>query len=258
MPKFKELRLRIEGKINGEEMTPLTIPMSRLLEYLTDLAAIMGHKESVHFLKVEEGSTAPVLLIDEEEEGRIKHRMQQAKRGQGPREANLAYCRFDQRLREDDGFAELTDEQQKSNILEFPGRNLTVPKKYGPISEPSSLIGQLRRVGGMDATIPVWLLREDGEILCCEASEAVCQALAPLLFQYVRVHGMAYWTRNEEEKWKLERFRIQSFDPKPLSNESFSETLERLRAIPNNGWSDVPDPLEELRQIRHGEDGTTQ
>jgi hypothetical protein len=69
---------------------------------------------------------------------------------------------------------------------------------------------------------------------------------------------MAYWTRNEDEKWKLERFKIQSFDPNPLLNERFSETLEKLRAIPNNGWSDVPDPLEELRQIRHGEDGTTQ
>ncbi|MFZ0286352.1 MAG: hypothetical protein WAL32_14075 [Terriglobales bacterium] len=258
MSKFKQLRLKIEGKINGEEMTPLTIPMSRLLEYLTDLAAMMGHKEAVHFLKVEEGSTAPILLIDEDEESRIMHRMQLAKRGQGPREANLAYKRFDQRLRDDEGFAELIDEKQKINILEFPGRNLHVPKKYGPISEPSSLIGQLRRVGGMDATIPVWLLREDGEILCCEATESVCQQLAPLLFQYVRVHGMAYWTRDEDEKWHLERFRIQSFDPQPLSDDGFSKTLEKLRAIPDNGWSGVPDPLEELRQIRHGGDGTTQ
>ena len=34
--------------------------------------------------------------------------------------------------------------------------------------------------------------------------------------------------------------------------------LERLRAIPENGWTDVDDPLAELRKIRHGEENTTQ
>ena len=54
MPNWKEFRFKIEGKVNGEEMTPLTLPMARLAEYITDLAMIMGHRESVHFIKVYE------------------------------------------------------------------------------------------------------------------------------------------------------------------------------------------------------------
>ena len=70
MPSFKELRFTIEGKIDGVDFTPTTIPMSRLAEYLLDLATLLGHKESVHLIGVKDGSAQPVILYDETEEGR--------------------------------------------------------------------------------------------------------------------------------------------------------------------------------------------
>lgn len=37
--------------------TPATIPMERLAEYLTALAKMLGHGGSVHFNRLEKGST---------------------------------------------------------------------------------------------------------------------------------------------------------------------------------------------------------
>jgi|SRR5580658_499457 hypothetical protein len=255
MPNFKEFRFRLQGKIKGVEITPLTIPMSRLAEYLTDLAQLLGHSESVHFIKVDEGSAQPIILIDAEEEGRVLHRVRSAKLGTADRNANMAYRRLDDRLREDDGSGEFfSTGQPKAEVIEFPGKNLTTYQAIGPLREPASLIGELKRVGGMDNTVPVHLKRSDEVVYCCETTEAIAKQLAPLLYQMIRVHGMAYWTRDEEGKWHLDNFKIQSFDPEPLRGERFTDTLERLRQIPDNGWTGVKDPLGELRKIRHGED----
>ena len=250
MPTLKELRFTIEGKINGEEMTPLTMPMARLLEYLADLSLLLGSKESVHFMKVEEGSSAPVLLIDADAETTIAYRVRSAQKGEGPRDANYAYKRIDARLREDEGTAKLLWDK-KTELIEFPGKKLAVADKYGPIQERASVVGKLRRVGGLDETVPIWLERTDGEILYCECSEIVAEQLAPLYSKHVRLHGIGIWTRNEEGAWKMQKFRIQSYDPNPLSDRSILATFEELRAIPT-GWSEIDDPLEELRRLRHG------
>jgi hypothetical protein len=257
MPNWKEFRFNMSGKINGVEITPLTIPMARLAEYITDLAKLLGHKESVHFLSVAEGSAQNVIYIEAEEEARILGRVQSAKRGAGPDEANAAYKRLDDRLREDEGTGVLVD-AKKGEVIEFPGKNVTVYEVCGPLREPASLIGELKRVGGMDETVPVHLKRTDEVIYCCETTEAIAKQLAPMIYQTIRVHGMAYWLRDEHGTWKLDKFKIQSFDEKPLSGDSFSAMIERLRAIPDNGWTDVEDPLGELRKIRHGEENPTQ
>jgi hypothetical protein len=256
MPNFKEFRFRLKGKIKGVEITPLTIPMSRLVEYLSDLAQLLGHNESVHFMSVGDGSAQPIIFIEAEEEGRVLHRVRNAKMGVADRNANIAYKRLDDRLREDEGSGEFysASAAPTTEIIEFPGKNAVTYESIGPLREPASLVGELKRVGGMDDSVPVHLKRSDEEKYYCETTEAIAKQLAPLIYQTIRVHGMAYWARDEEGRWILTKFKIQSFDPEPLRGDSFSETLERLRKIPENGWSDVQDPLAELRRIRHGED----
>ena len=255
MPNWKKFSFKIEGKINGVEMTPYTIPLARLAEYLTDLAILMGHRESVHLIAVEDGSTAPVFLVDETEESRVIHRIRTAQRGMGPHDANLAYKRIDNKLREDDGVAEIIEVEKKAEIIEFPGRTLDLPQAYGPLKERASVVGVLRRVGGFDETVPIHLQRADETIFRCEADELIAKQLAPFYAQTIRVHGIASYCRGKEGMWELTHFRIQAFDEKPLSEDSFSQTIEKLRAIPGNEWNQLADPLEELHKIRHGEDG---
>jgi hypothetical protein len=254
VPNWKEFRFKIEGKVNGEDMTPLTLPMARLAEYLADLAAIMGHKESVHFVKVAEGSHESVLYVDEEEESRVTHQIQSAARGMGPRDANVAYKRLDDRLRDDDAVANIVNATQGAKVLEFPGRSLDLPQAYGPIKERASLVGVLKRVGGFDRTVPIHLQRADEVIFYCDADEMIAKQLAPLYSQTIRVHGMATYTRGKEGMWKMDHFKIQSFDPKPLSEDTFSQTIGKLKAIPGNEWNELADPLDELHKLRHGEE----
>ena len=254
MPNWREFRFTIQGSVDGKDWTPLTLPMARLAEYITDLALIMGHRESVYFLKADEGSHQSVVYVDAEEEGRITGQIQSSARGMGPREANAAYKRLDDRLREDEAIGDIVNTSQKAKVIEFPGRNLDLPQSYGPIKENASLVGVLRRVGGFDKSVPIHLQRADEVIFYCDADEGIAKQLAPYYAQTVRVHGMATYRRGKEGMWKLEHFKIQSFDPKPLSEESFSQTIEKLKAIPGNEWNEVVDPLQELHKLRHGEE----
>jgi hypothetical protein len=258
MPNWKEFRLKISGEKDGVQLTPTTIPLARLALYLADLAQLLGHSESVHLIKIEEGSAQPVFYVDADEESRITTQVQQAKRGLGPSKANRAYKKLDNKLREDNASATFVNISEQAEVIEFPGINLHVPDIYGPIKEQASIVGKLKRLGGFDPTIPIHLQRADGKIFWCEANDMIAKQLAPFYEQMIRVHGVATYTRGKEGVWKMESFKIQSFDPEPLSDESFSRTMERLREIPGNEWAELADPLEELRKIRHGEDNIPQ
>ncbi len=46
--------------------SPETLPMSRLAEYMTDLARLFGTAERVHFVRLEAGSTVLVQRVEPE------------------------------------------------------------------------------------------------------------------------------------------------------------------------------------------------
>jgi len=258
MPNWKEFRFKIEGKVNGVELTPLTIPLARLALYLVDLAQLLGHRESVHLVAVQEGSTQPIIYVDALEESRVTERVRYAQRGAGPRDANWAYKKIDAKLRKDNASASIINVSQKAEVVEFPGIKTDLPQAYGPIKERASLVGELKRVGGFDPTIPIHLQRADGLIFYCDADSSMAKQLAPFYLCIVRVHGIATYSRGKEGVWKIDHFKIQSFDPEPLSDDNFSATMEKLRNVPGNEWATMSDPLQELRSIREGEEKTPQ
>jgi hypothetical protein len=257
VPNWKEFRFKIEGEVNGVEMTPFTLPMSRLALYLIDLAQLLGFRESVHLIAVETGSTQPVIYVDAEEESRVVERVRYAQRGMGPRDANRAYKKIDSKLREDQAIATITNVTRSAEVIEFPGRKTVLSQPYGPIKERASLVGVVMRIGGFDKTVPVHLQRADGAIFYCDADPMVAQQLAPFYQRTIRIHGVATYRRGKEGIWTLDYFKIQSFDPQPLNEDNFSQTIAKLKAIPDNGWNDVADPLAELQKIRHGEENAT-
>ena len=181
MPTWKEFRFKIEGTIDGVETTPYTVPLARLAEYLTDLAILMGHRESVHLIAVADGSAAPVLYVDAEEEARVVNQVKLSQRGMGPHDANLAYKRLDDRLRVDDAVGGLVNMTTKAEIIEFPGRTRNLPQAYGPIKEKASLVGVVMRVGGFRDTIPVHLQRADETIFYCRGGPNDRQTVGPVV-----------------------------------------------------------------------------
>jgi hypothetical protein len=231
MPDFVEFRLRIEGTIEGVEMTPETIPLKRLLEYLRDMATMMGHKASVHLMRMEEGGAMPMFLVEANEVDQISERIRQAQRGAAPEEANAAYKRFDGRLREDNAVAQVINSMRGAAIIQFPGRRQVRDEAYADIREAGELTGEVRRVGGLEDIVPIWLRRSDGEIFYCEADEQIAKGLGGYLYRTLRVSGVGTWSRTVDGIWKMEKFRIMSFDPKEMSGDSV-DSVKLLRAIP--------------------------
>ena len=82
-----------EYRFEIDAYTPATIPLSRLSQYLSDLARMMGESASVHLSRVEKGSTVPIILVDWEAEPKVRERLRLVKFKEGPKEAQDVYKR---------------------------------------------------------------------------------------------------------------------------------------------------------------------
>jgi hypothetical protein len=236
---------------NIEGASPHTLPMSRLAEYLRDLAHVLGSEDSVHFLRTNEGSASCEIEIERELEEEITSRTKGIAAGRGPKEALDAYRSLRSQLEKDKFSAEL--EMEDGNvILEFPFGTDNRKETFGPFWEDGSVDGILVKIGGFDETVPVHLVSE-GRHYTCNTTREVARDLAHRLYgNPVRVHGKGKWYRNEHGKWELRWFNIKSFDD--LEGTSLSDVVSRLRAIPNNELSSLTDPLNEMQKIRKGQE----
>ena len=247
MSQKRQIGRRLEFVIDG--FRPETLPMSRLAEYMADLAKLLGSEAGVHFDKVKEGSANLVHYMDEQVQPEIEHRLRLVKRGDADADAQAAVTAINQKLASDGKTAYL--KQGRGKLLTFDGQTASTSKSpaYGPVTQPGTLEGKLIRLGGKDDTKPVHL--QDGdEVHICNANSAIAKSLAAFYEQQIRVSGNGRWSRNEDGSWKLEYFNITGVEP--LTEEPLSAVIERLRHIPGNGWLKLDDPLDELKRIREG------
>lgn len=252
---YREFKLRIHGKVNGLDITPLTLPMAKLAEYLAAYASLLGYREHVHFIKVEGGSASPVALVEMARDSQVRERIKQAASGLGSNDAVDAYKKLNTILTEADGYGEVLErvDTREVKVIEFPGNRRNLSPIYGPIKETAFVQGLLLRVGGQEPTIPVHLEDPDGKQYYCWARKELILQLRHYVYQQVRLYGMATWIRDENAKWSLDEFEVQSFTA-DLITDSPNAVFAELRAVPGNNWNKFADPLEELRRIRHGED----
>jgi hypothetical protein len=142
----KELHFSIDGT------TPHTFPMARLADYLRELAVLLGNEDSVHFLRVDDGSANCAIEIDTQIESSVSERAKQAQNGLGPKEAVKAFKAIRFYLDEDDTSASI--EWEKGEVLiEFPRKSQGTEETFGPFWEDGSLDGMLIKIGGMDETV---------------------------------------------------------------------------------------------------------
>lgn len=231
------------------EADPHEIPMTRLLEYLTEVATILGNRKHVHFMRVEDGSLPCFMEIDEEAEPLVIDRVNAVLQEDGTDEARTAYRVLRDYLKEDD-YSALLKNSAGEIVATFP--RIQEEKVLGPFVEDGSIDGILVNIGGTDSTVPVHLLSE-GIDFRCNASIDMARKLAHYLLQKpIRVYGRGKWYRNPNGKWSLDLFDIFSFEE--LEDASVPEIVSKLRAIPGNPLMSSDDPLEEMRRIRHGND----
>lgn len=222
MTELEEFRLEIEA------FTPETMPMLRLAEYLAQFALMLGESKSVHFVRLEKGSTSVIHRIEREAVPKVKERTSAIRRGVGPRDSVRAYGKMNRMLRADNGSAVWKEEKTQAEIIVFPGRN-DAEEVINGISQRGSIDGEVIRVGGLQETVPVMLKCEHDEFSGCWANKTIAKALGRRLFEPVRLFGTGRWNRNDEGKWKLDIFRVESFVA--LKDVSLSAALNEIRAL---------------------------
>jgi len=229
---------------------PDTIPMSRLAEYMSDLARLLGSADQVHFDRVEASSLAVIAHADEAAQQDVATRLANLNSHVPDPEVLKVFEDIDRKLRTDGAKATLTG--LTDNVVEFPGRDRAEPVTYGPFTEDGVLQGQLIGNVGADKTKHLQLL--DGPIKYTRilTTEEIARSVGPYMYQYVRLVGTGRWLRHEDGRWELKDFRVKHFEV--LRDDSLVDVLARMRDVPGSGWSDLDDPIESALDLRRSDD----
>ncbi len=238
--KPREYRLSIDGNY-----TPVTIPMSRLAEYMHHFAALLGHRSSVHFSHLEGGSAVLVSQVEPQDEPKVRERVRATKKHIGPRDSADACEAIDNLLREDNAVGDVI-EPEGGKVITFPGRLKKQFPMVGPISEHGMLDGIPVQIGGHNDPCWVHLQDTDGSIAICEIKRVDAIKMRDYLYEKaVRVSGLGRWHRDTDGKWVMRSFRIHDFVL--LESDGPQKTLERLRQIhARSDWAKSDDPLADL------------
>jgi len=236
MSEFERLRFRIDA------YRPETMPMGRLAAYLAQLALLLGEEAQVHLIEIEEGSTVPVLLVEREAAPKVRRRATQARTGEGPSEARRAYDALNTLLAEDDARGALED-AGGAEIIPFPGGREQGEDVLASVFERGSLDGQLIRLDGRgDEWIPLSVRAPDGEVISrVRTRKALAKAMAPRLFENLRLNGHGRWERNREAQWTLRLFVVESFEG--LDQTSLPDAVAALRAVKADWPEDAIDGI---------------
>ena len=226
---------------------PDTLPMARLAEYMGELARLLGRLDQVHFVCLEEGSTALVQRVEPEAAPDVKERLHALRQDNQPDDAAKAFTTLNRYLA-DDNATGLLQEGEGAEVLRFPGREAPAPLTFGAFNQTGVLDGVLIRIGGRDDTVPAHL-RDGDTIHLCNATRDMAKRLAVHLYgPPLRVHGNGRWERDADGGWVMKRFNITSFDV--LDDAPLGEVARRLRDVKGSGWKQVEDPTAELRYLR--------
>ena len=242
---------REEYRFIIDAYSPDTIPMARLAEYMGELATLLGEPHAVHFVRLENGSTALVHAVEHEAVPKIRARVQCVKHQEGPADAQRAYDALNRRLSDDNATGRLV-ESGGANVIEFPGRERLLEQVYGPFSQSGHLVGIVILVGGESDPVPVHL-DDGGRVLNCRAKRTLAKELARHLFDApVRVEGLGRWVREADGRWALRNFSISSFEE--LEDQPLQTVVGRLQAV-GGRWKGNPDAIADLGKIRRGDEG---
>jgi hypothetical protein len=244
---------RHEYRLKIDVFSVDSLPMSRLAEYMTELARLLGEQERVQFSHLASGSAVLVSSIEDPAFPKVGERLNKIRDGHGPKDGMQAYNALDALLATDNAIATLTGDRD-AEIIAFPGRARPKPIRYGPFREEGSLDGTVIRVGGRGDIIPVLLKDAEGAEYPCQTTLEMSKKLA-LLYRgpTVRIYGNGKWVREENGSWTLQQFDITSFEI--IDDTPLPDVIERLRAVEGGEWS-KDESLRDMLGLRR-EEGPT-
>ena len=253
MARSEDERRRLDGtravqlRFEIGAYSPTTMPLARLARYLDNLATVLGETHSAHLVRVDGGSTVPVLAVEWKAYRQVRQRATEVHNHQGSAHVLKAKRAIEEDLATDNArHADLVDEDG-ARILRFASASRSDATEYGPFSQPGTLNGVPIVVGGENDPVPVHLQSPD-RVHNCLAARALAKQIGIHLFTTpLRVSGVGRWFRDRDGAWTMKSFRIQDFAELPSG--SLADATRRLRSI-DAGWKQRPDPLGELVALR--------
>ncbi len=227
-----------------------TLPMSRLAEYVADLAAMLGHQDHVHLLEIRESSTVLVPFIDDIAFQKVHQHLLAIRNGSAPLVAMQMYDSIDGRLAEDNASGVLRGAY--GTVVQFPGKSKPVSEDLGPVIEPDTIDGEIIQIGGRDESISVYIREKRDAPVICSTTREKGRSLARLIFQQVRVHGQATWIR-ANNRWKRVHFTIDTWSE--LTERPLENVIRELRDVPTPDIDKI-DPFALLAELRSAEGNT--
>lgn len=236
-----------EYKFRIDAYSPDKIPMARLAEYMTQLAALLGERNSVHFRRLTKGSTNLHAKVDREAVPKVRDRVVAVRAGGAAGEPMRAFNALNKLLRDDNAIGVLRDNASHGAvIIRFPGREVA-EEKFAAIRQQGSIDGIVTGIRGKDDTIHITLQSEGQQISGCETNRTIAKQLGAKLFEPVRLFGRGRWNRDADGVWTLAYFRVEGFDA--LDDAPLTSALAALRDIPTE-WGD--NAYSELKEMREG------
>ena len=245
-PNPNEYRFKIDA------YSPDTMPLSVLIEYLKDATELLGEDNGTHLIRIEKGSTCPVIKIDDEAIPKVHKRVEDIITGDAPPKAIEAFNRLTQRLRNDNAKSGGIIAPNGDKLIMFPVHE-SPPLGYGPFNQQGVIDGIPVMIGGTREQVPIHLEGRGGETYVCHTSRAIAKRIAAHFFTtIIRADGIGRWVRHPEGQWEMKTFKINDF--MPLTDEadiSLRKSIAKIRAIPAK-WKELSDPVAELKRIRYG------
>lgn len=238
-----DFALRVRG------VTPGSIPLARLGEYLREFAELLGTRQSVHFAGVVKGSAVLRAYVDEPAKIDATRRLLASRDGSASKDVLEHAAKIDRFMREDGARGEI--KHRDGNVLYvFEGKSQEIAQPEITLSQEGELVGQVIRIGGRDETVPLLLADADGRFydVTIRGRELAKQIAAHIFGAPIRVLGTGTWTRCSDGAWKLDKFSAHTFEP--LDDRPVLDVLNELRAIPDIGWATLDNPLDEWRKLR--------
>ncbi|WP_149339934.1 hypothetical protein [Neorhizobium sp. P12A] len=239
MNDFLEYSFRIIGP------KPETIPMTRLVAYMAELAKLLGAPESVHFKEIRDQSVSIVAFAEAQSVAIISPRVREAAHNDNDADAATPWRKLNEFLAEDGWTAEMPL-PKGGEVISFPGAS-KASKVIRVVNQHTSVQGRLIRIEGAGDRIKIGL-EIDGDLTArISIAAAHAKELAALFHQYVRVSGDGRWSRDSSGKWSLDSLLATSFEI--LEDEPLTETLSKLREIlPPESGAKIIAAVEELRR----------
>lgn len=239
----------VQFEFRIDSLTPETLSMKHLGDYLAQLARLVGEEEHVHFDRVKAGSAILKFSAEFSAAPKVRARIEQIQSAPETDEVRKPARALNIMLANDNAIGELR-EIPRGVIARFPGREQS-RARIGPVFEEGTVEGVLVRIGGVDKTAHALIETAERQVVSCTVSRDLARELGVHLYSHpLRFIGRGRWFRDEAGQWLLDDFTANSFER--LEPESLASTFERLASIPENPLRAPGALLKWQKQRRNG------